>query len=376
MLILNMGKISKTLALLLTLTVLMSCLTLLTIKPSKAQVGVTNPSVNDTLANSWIGKAPMHQARGGLGVVSVNNTIYAIGGSTSNGRYTPDLLGGFVGTNEMYNVTADTWSYKSPMPTSRDYFAIAFIGDTIYCIGGHIGNRMKDVCFTEIISSGVNEAYNITADKWETKAPMPINGTNLQATVIGAKVLVTGQGLGYLYDPNADSWTNSSALQPQYSLVGYNPPFIAVKVGNRTIQTDVCNGSPILTSGINASRRIYVMGVLCGVPPIRANKVYDQETDSWLQGTPMPTLCMDFGLASVYDKIYAIGGFKVTDSNGNVAPTNANEQYLPIGYGSPDKSFTTPSPSPTVPELSWLAIIPLMVSILSIAVILRIRKNR
>lgn len=102
----------------------------------------------------------------------------------------------------------------------------------------------------------------------------------------------------------------------------------------------------------------------------------DTLANSWTAKAPMHQARGGLGVISVNNTIYAIGGFKVTDSNGNVAPTNANEQYLPIGYGSPDKSFTTPSPSPTVPELSWLAIIPLMVSILSIAVILRHRKNR
>ncbi len=48
----------------------------------------------------------------------------------------------------------------------------------------------------------------------------------------------------------------------------------------------------------------------------------------------------------------------------------SNTQTITIGQSS-----TLPSPSPTVPELSWLAIIPLMVSMLCLAVVLRHRKT-
>jgi hypothetical protein len=57
----------------------------------------------------------------------------------------------------------------------------------------------------------------------------------------------------------------------------------------------------------------------------------------------MPTLRMDFGVAVVNDTLYAIGGFLVSysyDSTGKyiqssqATPTNINEQYIPLGYGT------------------------------------------
>jgi len=36
--------------------------------------------------DTWVSKAPMQQARAGLGVVAVNGKIYAIGGTTASGQ--------------------------------------------------------------------------------------------------------------------------------------------------------------------------------------------------------------------------------------------------------------------------------------------------
>jgi len=70
----------------------------------------------DLVGDSWVSKASMRQERYGLGVVAVNGRIYAIGGTTEKGA---------VGTNEEYDPAADTWVLKMPMPTPRNYFAIA-----------------------------------------------------------------------------------------------------------------------------------------------------------------------------------------------------------------------------------------------------------
>jgi hypothetical protein len=46
----------------------------------------------DIAEDTWVAKAPMHQARAGLGVAAVNGKIYAIGGSTASGPYPPDAF--------------------------------------------------------------------------------------------------------------------------------------------------------------------------------------------------------------------------------------------------------------------------------------------
>src|SRR5208283_4470919 len=131
------------------------------------------------IPDSWAEKAPMQQARGGLGVVAVNGAIYAIGGSTSSSPYPPNAeSNSFVGTNEEYNITTGSWTYKAPMPVPRAYFAIAAYQNKIYCIGGQTGYE-QDPAADNLwgpVESPVNEVYDIATDSWENKAPMPLGG--------------------------------------------------------------------------------------------------------------------------------------------------------------------------------------------------------
>jgi spore coat protein U-like protein len=69
-----------------------------------------------------------------------------------------------------------------------------------------------------------------------------------------------------------------------------------------------------------------------GVPPC-LNRVYDPEKDAWTTGADVPTNRLEFGVAVVNDKLYAIGG-NVYNEIGFISPSAANEQYTPIGFGT------------------------------------------
>lgn len=59
-------------------------------------------------------------------------------------------------------------------------------------------------------------------------------------------------------------------------------------------------------------------------------------------------------------------------------PVQSYDYYaVSVSDWSPTQTFTMPpnTPSPSVPELSWLLIVPLLLSVLSTAVVLRYRKN-
>jgi hypothetical protein len=124
-----------------------------------ALVNPASPS-SSTTENSWISRAPMHVARGGLGVAVVNDKIYAIGGSSITGTYGA-FTGEIVGTNEEYNPATDTWTTKKPMPTPRYGFATTVFNNKIYCIGGENGASY----------TGANEVYDPATDTWETRTP-------------------------------------------------------------------------------------------------------------------------------------------------------------------------------------------------------------
>ena len=343
-------KISKPLALALVLVFLTASSTILAMP-------VSGTSASE---NTWTTKAPMPTARGGLGVVAVDGAVYAIGGSTS--QYPSSTgSGGFLGTNEEYNITTGVWTYKAPMPVARSYFAIAAYQGKIYCIGGQTGWEQEPAAdyLWGPATSSINEVYDIATNSWQTLAPMPIGDMYLGAEAVDGLILVKGIGFGWVYNITTDSWSNTTAL-PLYSWYQNGNPttFLQINVNNKTLKTDVQDGAAAETSGINAPISAYVIGS-------RVNEVYNPSNDSWTRGAVMLTQRDDFGLAVSNDVLYAIGGFSQT--NGNVAPSAANEQYIPFGYSTQASSVSpTATPgtntTPNVPEFSsWT--IPLLLTI-------------
>jgi N-acetylneuraminic acid mutarotase len=316
--------------------------------------------------DTWAAKAPMHQARAGLGVAVVNGKIYAIGGTTAGGQYPPDVSrGSFVGTNEEYDPATDTWTTKASMPTPRDYFAIAAYQNKIYCIGGISGFSVDErTGFSYYVPSGANEVYDVATDTWETKTPTPYGGGSL-ASVVDGKIYVMSVGSTYLYDPATDSWTNKTrmpASPPPSS--GASP--VSVVVDDKIVVTGefstgfgsseqkvliydtgsdswsegtsgpvvVVEGAAGATTGVKAPQKVYVLGVpVEALYPTVINQVYDPKTNNWTTATTMPITRSDFGVAVVNDVLYVIGGY--LRGSRNVTPTAVNEQYTPIGYSTP-----------------------------------------
>jgi N-acetylneuraminic acid mutarotase len=206
-------------------------------------------SANDSAENTWVSKAPMQQARAGLGVVAVNGKIYAIGGTTweKSGQQTS---GGVVGTNEVYDPATDTWAFKASMPTPRELFGIAVYQNKIYCIGRSTSSGV----------TGINEVYDPATDTWETKESIPTVRAGPQANVVNDKIYLIGgfvgnviSGYSYLtlndvYDPETDSWSTKASMP-----TGVSGRFSAVVDG-----------------------KIYVL-----MPNPNLNQVYDAGTDSW-----------------------------------------------------------------------------------------------
>jgi N-acetylneuraminic acid mutarotase len=345
----------KSFALLLVLVFLTASF-IITVKP------VSAASQN---SGFWTSKAPMHQARGGLGVAAVNGKIYAIGGSIEIGVGNPNPIisgGTVISTNEEYNAASDSWAFKASMPTARTDFAIVAYQNKIYCIGGRASSGY----------TGVNEVYDPATDTWETKAPMPTARVPLQANVVSGKIYLIGgypnETLNEVYDPATDSWTTKASISSGISF-GYASAVVDNKIyviggiskdyNLNQIYDAVTDswsyGAPpsslmygwsggaaaAATTGVWAPKRIYVISAVS-----TSNQVYDPKTDSWIVGANVPTKRQHLGVAVVDDTLYAIGGrtyhFAYPDDTYGVTVTEyaSNEQYTPIGYGTvPPKIF-------------------------------------
>ena len=327
---------------------------------------------------SWSQKQSMNQARGGLGVAAVNGKLYAIGGHIENGIYSPNPTTGFVGTNEEYDPATDTWTTKKPMPTPRSNFAIAAYDNKIYCISNAVvGFELDEIyhLFMVPIWSGVNEVYDPLTDTWETKSPMPTAALNAKANALNGIIYVFDGTNNWAYDPASDSWTTKASAPTEVG--GYPSAIIGEKIyvignyspvqiydtstdswsqGARSPRIDP-NGVAVATTGASAPKQIYLFTVAqYGWVPYgptdtagssrRTTFVYNPEIEFWSAGAVMPDFRVDFGAATIDDKIYTVGGYSLNHLlNSNVIVSSKNELYTPIGYGSPGPS---PSPKPTL----------------------------
>jgi N-acetylneuraminic acid mutarotase len=329
--------------------------------------------------DSWMSLAPMPTARSMSGVAMVDGKIYAIGGISG----TQNILG----TNEVYDPKTNTWSSKTPMSTPRCSFGIAVFQNKIYCIGGATTIR-SDGYVTD-----VNEVYDPSTDTWENRTSMPNPRSDLEANTIGDKIyLIGGQGrpdprmfivknytsLNEVYDPATDSWTTktpipnatayyaSAMVDDKIYVMGgegrsgsgiwYLNQVYDAKTDSWSLAAPVpgtiLNGAVAgATTGVNASKLIYVIGGYFGItdpskPYNYTNQVYNPKNNSWSFATYMPIKNYHYSVAVFNDMLYVIGGSSLT----NTVPYAYNLQYIPIGYGTPDTSTPSPSPEPKQTE--------------------------
>jgi N-acetylneuraminic acid mutarotase len=337
-------------------------------------------SVSASSPNSWTSRASMQVARAYLGVAVVDGRIYAIGGD--EGSETGNCMTGtgmtyrVVNVTEEYDPNLDTWVEKAQMPTVRARFGTAVHRGMIYCIGGYNGATVfygpeSYDWKTEYYDLGANEVYDPATDTWETKTPLPTprhasatNTVDGRIYVIGGYSITTHSVLNVneVYDPETDTWETKKS--PPLEVAGSASAVVDAKIyvlgedpnanwKNVILIYDPANDSwsvgafaPVsyaatagATTGVNAPKRIYFFDE-------NRTDVYDPASDNWTVGAAAPTDRLIASAAVVDDLFYLIGGR--TGQWGYMTfmyPSALNEQYTPIGYGTPDAP--TPSPSPT-----------------------------
>ena len=324
--------------------------------------------------NTWVEKAPMHQARDFLGVASVNGKIYAIGGydltyqsDTGSGQ-----TGGIVDTNEEYDPNTNSWTAKSPMPNPRRDFATAVFRDKIYCIGGiangHIGYDSN--------VTNVNEVYDTLTGTWETKTPMPAASGSPTANVVNGKIYVFSGTSNWVYDPISDVWSAKSPMPSELSFCGVSYPvfpyYAAVAIDNKIYVMSSAGGYsgptgritvmmvydtendtwsqgkqlyvslgtyPVgaATTGVLAPKRIYFVG--------SQGAVYDPKLDTWSNIAVLNASAVGT-VAVLDDRLYSIGGTISEHStwfDTTYVRSAEVEMYTPFGYGTPDLSYVPPT---------------------------------
>jgi N-acetylneuraminic acid mutarotase len=105
---------------------------------------LNNNEAYDPATDTWIEKAPMPTARGGIAAAVVKGEIYVFGGES------PDKT---FDSNEKYNPRTNSWTEEPPMPIARHGLMAAVVGNNIYVIGG---GPTPDISF-----ANVNEVFHV-----------------------------------------------------------------------------------------------------------------------------------------------------------------------------------------------------------------------
>ena len=87
----------------------------------RAELFVLDPAVG-----KWEELAPMPSARESMGVVVLDNKIYAIGGKGVD----------YSEATEIYDIATGTWSSAAPLPGKCGWLDAALVGERIFVMGG------------------------------------------------------------------------------------------------------------------------------------------------------------------------------------------------------------------------------------------------
>jgi RNA polymerase sigma factor (sigma-70 family) len=287
-----------------------------------------------------------------LGVSSVDNNIYAIGGVKVHWVA--------LKTNEEYDILTQCWTKKTDLPTARLFLSTSTVNGKIYAIGGLESHD-------NLVASSVVEEYDPETDKWTRKSNMPTPRASISTAVYKKKIYVIG-GVGKEkkyplsiveeYDPANDAWTKKSDMifaRANLAAVSLNGKIYAIggqinKWGPENGDfTSVLEEYDPLTdtwkqlSNMSTARalfsanvvdgKIYVLG---GVNreyrhlAISTVEEYDSHTDKWTKKPDMLTARYGFGSTVINKKIYAVGG---SDDAVGYMSISTLEEYDPIKKG-------------------------------------------
>jgi N-acetylneuraminic acid mutarotase len=233
--------------------------------------------VYDAQADRWIIASPLPLGANHVGVATLGERLYAIGGFVEQNRKPHAEC--FV-----YTEDGDRWQRIAPLPTACGSVACVAMDGLIHGIGGAIGDT-----FATKKSIDWHVVYDPLADRWERRAPLPTGRDHVAALphaglihVIGGRVdsFLTNSNLHHVYVPAKDAWEMRNPLPTARS----------------------GHGAAILDG------RIFVMGGEGSNRVFGQNEAYDLKQDTWEQYAPMPTPRHGLGAVAIGRTIYVAGG--------------------------------------------------------------------
>jgi len=238
----------------------------------------------DLAADRWSAKKPVPFPGDHMAAAASGGKIYVFGGQAEGGVNKP------LNTAWEYDPAADAWRPLAPMPSARTAAVAVEAGGRIYVIGG---NTVAG------LTVGTNEVYDPAANRWESRTPMPTPRNHPAAGAVGGKVYAIG---GRLAAPNIGGFVASNTDVVEE----YDPA---------TNTWRALNKMPTPRSGHGYTThqgRIYVAGGEMRDSHMdaifRDVEVFDPATHDWYRLPPMPTARHGVNLAAFGNRLHAIGG--------------------------------------------------------------------
>ncbi|KAM9330571.1 kelch-like ECH-associated protein 1A [Gastrophryne carolinensis] len=162
----------------------------------------------DCDVNQWTLVAPMNTARIGAGITSCRGLVYAIGGFDGENR---------LDTADCYHPDEDRWYPIAPMNSIRSGAGVVTLDNSIYAVGGYDGNSQTNSV----------ERYNIDTDCWEFVAPMKHKRSAHGLALHQGKIYALGgfNTEGFIssvesYCPQSNEWSEVTTMPRGCSGIG------------------------------------------------------------------------------------------------------------------------------------------------------------
>lgn len=258
----------------------------------------------DLAANRWSAKKPVPFPGDHMAAAAFGGKIYVFGGQAEAGLKQP------LGTAWEYDPAADTWRPLAPMPAARTAAGAVEAGGRIYVVGGNTAGGL---------TVSTNDAYDPASNRWESRAAMPTPRNHPAVGAVGGTVYVIG---GRLAAPNIGGFTASNTDVVE----AYDPATNAWRTLNKM-------PTPRSGHGFTTHQgRIYVAGGEMRDAHMdaifRDVEVFDPAINDWYRLPPMPTARHGVNLAGYQNRLHAIGGHIAFAATGGTAlHTAAHEVF-------------------------------------------------
>ena len=171
----------------------------------------------DTATNTWDDVAQLPGGRGGGALVRVGRELHYFGGCladrvTNSGAHWMLNLGKRSGGSD----DSTEWIRRPAMPSPRDHFSAVAVDDRIYALGGEYGHDVEHA------QSRLVHAFDTGSGKWIRLADMSVARSHMESATFeydGRIVVAGGQvedyqatGVVEEYDILANTWSRKSPL--------------------------------------------------------------------------------------------------------------------------------------------------------------------